>query len=120
MRTYGRNYNPDGTYTWAEVSTDASGYSDAVYLTTLCQVLQGSPGESPFYANYGIPGLQSAQQQVPPDYYVALTQSQFAPYFANLQIQKIAAVDSRGVPYPAYKVTATTHQGATIGATIPS
>ena len=35
MRTYGRNYNPDGTYTWVEVSTDANGYNDDVYLTTL-------------------------------------------------------------------------------------
>jgi hypothetical protein len=42
-----------------EVTTDANGYNDAVYLTTLSQVLKLNLGESPFYANYGIPQYQS-------------------------------------------------------------
>ncbi len=55
MRTYGRQYNADGTYTWVEVSTDANGFDDAVWLTTMAQVLQLHLGESPFFANFGIP-----------------------------------------------------------------
>ena len=40
MRTYGRVTNEDGTKTWVEVDTDANGYNDAVYVTTLAQCLQ--------------------------------------------------------------------------------
>lgn len=119
MRTFGKVYAEDGTYVWQVVTTDANGYNDAVYLTTLAQVLQGSPGESPFYSQYGIPGLSSAQNAIPPDFYMARTQAQFAPYFANLQISKIQSVDASGAPLPAYQATAITHQGATIGTVIP-
>ena len=119
MRTYGRTYDEYGVPTWVEVSTDANGYNDAVYLTALCQVLQGSPGESPFYANYGIPAQQSVLQQVPPDYYVAVTQRQFAPYFASLQVTKIMAVDNRKVPFPAYKVVAITNHGSILEQVVP-
>ena len=58
--------------TWVEVSTDANGYNDAVWLTTLAQVLQLGLNESPFYGNYGIPAQQSAVTQVFPDYYVII------------------------------------------------
>ena len=119
MRTYGRTYDEYGNPTWVEVTTDVNGYNDAVYMTALCQVLQGSSGESPFYANYGIPGQQSVLQQVPPDYYVAVTQRQFAPHFASLQVTKIMARDNRGAPYPAYKVVAVTNQGATLSQVVP-
>ena len=57
MRTYGRVYAEDGSYTWVEVSTDANGFDDMVMLTTLAQVLKLNLGESPFYANFGIPEL---------------------------------------------------------------
>jgi hypothetical protein len=119
MRAWGRTYDEYGNATWEEVSTDANGLNDAVRLTHLCQVLQGSPGESPFYANFGIPGQQSVMQQVFPDFYVALTQAYFAPFFANLQVQSVQEVDANNVPYPAYKITAITNQGAVLGATIP-
>ena len=45
MRCYGRTYNVDGTYTWSEITTDANGYNDAVYVTALAQVLQLQLGE---------------------------------------------------------------------------
>ena len=120
MRTYGRTTDAFGNKTWQVVETDTSGFNDAVYLTTVAQVLQGSPGESPFYANYGIPALASAQEGIPPDYYMALTQTLFSPFFANLQITKTQSVDAGGRPLPAYSVVATTHQGAIIGTTIPT
>lgn len=110
MRTYGRSYREDGTYVWVTVTTDANGYNDDVYLTTLAQVLQLSPGESPFFSNYGVPSKQAVQQQVPPDYYMALTQAQFAAFFANLQIQRVPSAASE----VAYSVRAVTNQGAII------
>lgn len=119
MRTYGRTYDEFGTPTWQVVETDANGYNDAVYLTATAQVCQGSPGESPFFADYGIPGLSSVQNGVAPDFYMARTQSQMAPYFANLQISKASGVDRLGRPVPSYSIVATTHQGAVIGPEIP-
>lgn len=112
MRTYGRITNPNGTKTWVEVTTDDSGFNDMVYVTTLCQCLLLNLGESPFYANYGIPAKQSVIQQIAPDYYVSQTQRQFAPYFANLAISK------KNADPPTYQVNITTHQGVKINASV--
>jgi hypothetical protein len=109
MRTWGRIYNEYGVPTWVEVTTDANGYNDAVWLTTLIQCLKLNIGESPFYANYGIAARQSVVTQVFPDYYVNQTQTQFAQYFASLLISKVP-----GTPTPTYNVNVVTHQGATI------
>ena len=105
MRTYGRITNPDGSKTWVVVQTDSLGFNDYVYITTLCQVLQLNRGESPFYANYGIPAQQSVVQQVFPNYYVAETQQQFAGFFSNLSISKINSST------PTYQVNIITEQG---------
>ena len=109
MRTYGRIWSGGapgkGTPTWVEVTTDASGFNDYVWLTTLCQVLQLDRGESPFYANCGIPGQQSVIQQVWPDYYVQLTQQQFAGHFASLTLAKLDG------PTPTYRINVTTQSG---------
>lgn len=114
MRTYGRVYSESGVATWVEVDTDASGNNDGVWLTTLIQCLKLNPGESPFYANYGVPSYQSVVTQIFPDFYTARTQTQFAPYFAALKIQKLAN------PSPYYDVNVTTHSGATIAVTVPT
>ncbi len=106
MRTYGRIYNEAGVPSWIEVDTDANGLNDAVYLTTLSQVLLLNLGESPFFANYGIPQQQTIVTQVMPDFYVMNTQTQFAPYFASLIINRTQAYP------PTYAVTVLTHQGA--------
>lgn len=112
MRTYGRIYS--GTsYQWVEVSTDENGFNDNVMMTTLCQVLQLGRGESPFYANYGIPAQQSIVTQVMPDFYVMQTQEQFAPYFASLTIVRVP-----GKPNPTYNVTALCHSGALLTAKV--
>ena len=124
MRTYGRVYalNPDGSRQnpqppgypyWQQVSTDANGYNDAVMLTTLCQVLLLNLGESPFYANYGLPAVPTIVQQVQPDFYITRTQSQFAKYFAALIVAKL------GSNPPAYKINVTTNQGAKVVLEVP-
>ncbi len=114
MRTYGVIQTAGGPL-WVEVTTDPSGQNDAVYLTTLCQVLLLNLGESPFYANYGIPSFVSVQTQIPPDLYVARTQAQFAPFFASLTIARATAVDGS----PIYNISVVSHTGASIGVQVP-
>lgn len=109
MRTWGRN--ADGT--WAEVVTDVNGDNDAVYLTTLIQVLKLNPGESPFFANYGVPAQASVVSQIFPDFYTNRTQQQFSPYFASLAITR-----SQDNP-PTYEVQLVTNTGAKISAQVP-
>lgn len=113
MRTWGRTYNELGVPTWVEVSTDANGYNDLVYVTTLAQTLKLNLNESPFFASFGIPAHESVMQRVFPDYYVAFTQKQFAQYFAALTIAKVAT------PYPSYILNVTTHQGVKLNAAVP-
>lgn len=98
------NIYPD--YDWVEVTTDDNGYNDAVWLTTLAQVLQLNINESPFFGNYGVPSQQSIVTQVLPDYYITLTQQNFAQYFLSLIIVKQNAYD------PTYNVNATANPGA--------
>ena len=113
LRTYGRIPNPDGTYQWVQVNTDSNGFNDEVMLTTLVQVLKLNLGESPFYSQYGIPAQQSVIQQVFPDWYVGVTQSQFAQYFASLQVSKV------NNPTPTYTINVITHAGSKLTAEIP-
>jgi hypothetical protein len=111
LRTYGRiNQTKGSGGTWVEITTDADGLNDAVYLTTLVQCLKLNLGESPFFANYGIPAQPSVVTQVFPDYYAAQTQTQFSPYFASLAITRI-----QGSFPPTYNVQAVCHNGAIVG-----
>lgn len=113
MRTYGRVIDPlTGKKSWVVVQTDAQGNSDYVWITTLCQVLLLNLGESPFYANFGLPVHTSIVQQVSPDYYVARVQQQFAQYFASLIIAKVPGAN------PTYKVNIVTNQGTKIAVSI--
>jgi hypothetical protein len=110
LRTYGRLGQVGGIGgTWTVVETDANGFSDNVYLTTLVQTLKLNLGESPFFANFGIPEQQSVITQVFPDFYAAQTQQQFSAYFASLAIVRVA-----GSNPPVYTVTVVTHSGAII------
>ena len=114
LRTYGRTGQVNGVGgTWVEVTTDANGYSDQVYYTTLIQVLKLNLGESPFYGNYGIPAQQSVITQVFPDYYVMQTQTQFAPYFASLVITRVPLTTT-----PTYDVTVVCHSGAVLSTVV--
>jgi hypothetical protein len=102
MRVYGRDTN---TGRWIEVSTDALGHNDYVYITALIQNLKLNLNESPFWANWGIPAQQSVVQQIFPDFYVALIQQRFSAYFAALVIQKIQSTT------PTYSIKIVTNQG---------
>jgi hypothetical protein len=115
MRTYGRIFPPSAPPYWVEVSTDANGFNDYVYLTTLCQVLLLGRGESPFYANYGIPAQQSVLTQVQPDYYMSQTAQQFAGYFAALTLAKLPAKD--GTLY--YRINVTFNNGVSATEYVP-
>jgi hypothetical protein len=112
MRTFGRVTNADGSRTWVEVTTDANGSNDMVYVTALCQTILLNLNESPFYANYGIPAKPAVVEQVAPDYYVVQTQRQYASYFANLSVAKTSSNP------PAYAVSVTTHQGVKLNANV--
>jgi hypothetical protein len=90
-----------------EIQSDASGNFEYGYLTTLIQVLKLNLGESPFYANQGIPAWRSVVQQIFPDFYVTLTQQNFAPYFASLQISKVQSTT------PTYNVSVVFTNGTT-------
>ena len=113
MRTYGRVYDLYGRPTWVQVSTDVNGRNDLVWITTLIQCLKLSPGESPFYANYGIPAQRSVITQIFPDYYVTLTQRQFSQYFASLLVKKLNSFD------PVYEIDAVTHVGVVLNRVVP-
>ncbi len=111
MRVYGRIYN-GGVPQWVVVETDAAGNSEYVYVTWLIQVLKLCLGESPFYANYGIPAVPSVVQQIFPDFYVAQVQQQFQQYFASLIISKVPSTT------PTYNVNILMFNGTVFQATI--
>jgi len=101
-------------YVWVEVKTDATGQNDAVWLTTLAQVLQLGLNESPFFGDYGIPAQQSVVTQVLPDYYVTLTQQKFSQYFLALLVNRTEAF-----PKPTYQVNASANPGAQFLSPVP-
>jgi hypothetical protein len=121
MRTYGRTRDVlTGKKTWWIVTTDAGGFNDSVYVTTLAQVCKLNLGESPFFANYGIPAHPSVVLQVYPDFYMVRTQQQFAPFFASLILTpdhraQGAADSDDGRPLPAYQISVLTNYGSRVG-----
>ncbi|MCN3073292.1 hypothetical protein MLN10_17095 [Escherichia coli] len=64
MRTWGRVIDANGNKKWVAVESDANGDFSYGWLTTLIQTLKLGLGESPFYANYGIPAQQCIVQQI--------------------------------------------------------
>jgi hypothetical protein len=115
MRCWGRTYNEDGTYQWVAVETQANGLNDAFYITALAQCLKLNLGESPLYANAGIPQFQTIATQVAPNFYMARIQQQYSQYFASLTITQVP-----GALPPQYNVRAVTHSGAVISQNIPT
>ncbi|MFV9180557.1 hypothetical protein [Serratia marcescens] len=108
MRTYGQ----DESGKWVTITTDANGFNDAIYLTTLVQNLKLAPQESPFFANHGIPANGSVIQQIIPTFYVNRLQQQFSGYFSSLQIA-LTEVDP-----PVYNISAITNSGSKIVAQV--
>ena len=120
MRTYGRVYSAPNVYTWTEVQTDANGLNDYVYTTGFVQECKLNLGESPFWANRGIPAVPSLIQQVAPDYYMTLMQQRYAPFFLNITIVRVpGGEDSKGKPAPFYRTNITTHYGVQIELNVP-
>lgn len=114
MRTWGRVPDGLGGLKWVEVQTSPSGDDTQVWITDLIQVLKLNLNESPFFSSWGIPGRPSVLQQIPPDYYVQLTQQRFAPYFASLTITRVLSDP------PTYQVNLLTKQGAAVALQIPT
>lgn len=113
MRTYGRIKKSDGTTQWVEINENPSGNFEYGFVTTLIQCLKLSLGESPFFANYGIPAQRSVITQIAPDFYVTQTQQQFSPYFASLLVSKQqAALD------PTYDINVVLTNGTTFQQTV--
>lgn len=110
LRTYGRVNGK-----WVVVQTDTGGFDDRVWITTLAQALKLTPGESPFFADVGIPSQQTVITQIYPDFYIAQIQARFAPYFASLAITRQASAD--GIT-PEYRIDIVTNQGASISGTV--
>lgn len=100
-------------YVWQVVETDANGFSDYVYITALVQCLKLNLGESPFWADWGIPAQRSVTQQVFPNYYVTLMQQRYSKFFASLQITQVQN------PTPTYNVYIVTNQGVVVQLQIP-
>ncbi len=121
MRTYGRIPPGPGqpATQWVEVDTTATGFNDYVYITTLIQCLKLELGESPFYANFGIPAKASLVQQIAPDFYAVRTQQQFAGQFASLTIARVPAPEGYTRDTPTYNVAVTTNEGLKLSATVP-
>ncbi|WP_337049950.1 hypothetical protein [Serratia fonticola] len=106
MRTWGRVTDEKGQKHWIAVEADEYGDFTYGWITTLIQTLKLGLGESPFYAQYGIPAQPSIVQQIHPDYYVNMVQQQFSGYFASLSISKRQGKDG-----PVYDISLTTRAG---------
>ena len=99
MRTYGKT----DTGQWIEVIE-----TSYIWLATLAQTLRLNEKESPFYSNYGIPAHDSVMTQVAPTIAINRTQSQYAPYFANLSVTR-----DLNATHPTYNVSAVFQNGTT-------
>ena len=108
-----QSYNSQPEYQWVDVETDSNGFNDAVWLTSLSQVLQLNLNESPIFGNWGIPSQQSAITQVFPDYYVMIVQQQFSQHFLSLIISKLPATE------PEYNINVTANPGALLSSPVP-
>ena len=106
MRTYGKDQNGK----WVEITQ-----TSYVWLATLAQTLRLNQGESPYYANYGIPAHDSVMTQVAPNAAINRTQQQYAPYFASLSVLK----DPNTVN-PTYRINAVFQNGTLIQTTVAS
>ena len=107
MRTYGVD---PATKQWVEVTE-----TSYIWLATLAQTLRLNQGESPFYANYGIPAQNSVMTQIPPDIAVNRTQGQYAPHFASLTV-----VIQQNAVNPTYNIAAVFQNGTVIQSTVAS
>lgn len=95
MITFGRDSNGQ----WHEVATDANGFYDDVYLTTLAQVLQSDVEESWLFPELGIPARQSVIGKTHPDYFVDRVRGYFAQFFASISITQTTDIETNNPIY---------------------
>lgn len=88
--SWGRTYDANGNPTWVQVMTDANGFSDYVYISAFLQCVKLNLGESPFWAEFGIPAHQAITQQLPPDYNIQLIATFFQQFFASVIVSRAA------------------------------
>ena len=112
MRTYGR-IPKNGGLAWVEVNSNDTASDDYVWITTVIQNCKLILGESPYFANYGIPSEQAIIQQLFPDYYVTQIQQRYAQYFASLIISNVP-----GEVNPTYLVNIITKAGSRVQVSI--
>jgi hypothetical protein len=125
MRTYGRTQDVlYGTKKWWVVVTDGEGFNDSVYLTALAQVIKLNLGESPFFADWGIPAHESVVTQIYPNFFLSRIQQQFSNFFASLILtpepigqgsRESFAAGQDGMPAPSYRISVLTNYGSRIG-----
>ena len=125
MRTYGRTQDVlTGKKTWHVVVTDPNGFNDSVWLTEVAQVCKLNLGESPFFADWGIPAHPSIVTQVFPDIFMARIQQRLSPHFASMILTPMPvdqgsadsfATGQDGRPAPRYYLNVLTNYGARIG-----
>lgn len=97
MRIWTRQHQPDGTRRWVAVDRNQA------TIAWLQNALLLQLGESPFWADWGIPVNKTLVSRIWPDYYMTLTQERFADYFASLTItQDPNPADDN----PTYRITA--------------
>jgi hypothetical protein len=125
MRTYGRTQDVlTGEKTWWVVTTDINGFNDSVWLTETAQVCKLNLGESPFFADWGIPAHESQVTQLFPNYHMAIIQQRLSPHFASMILTPLpieqGSADSfeagqEGAPAPRYYLNVLTNYGSRIG-----
>ena len=128
MRTYGRSQDVlTGRKRWWVVTTDANGFNDSVYLTDLAQVIKLNLGESPFFANWGIPAHESVMTQIYPDFFLTRIQQQFSGRFASVILTPLPVdqgtedsytAGQGGGPAPRYYINVLTNYGSRIGVAV--
>lgn len=92
-----------------------------VWLTTVIQTIKLNLGESPFYANYGIPAHPSIVSQIAPDFYMSNIQQQYAQHFLSLIISRLPdQQDAAGIPSPTYNVSCITTYGSFLNTPVPT
>jgi hypothetical protein len=79
-----------------------------VWATTFIHTLKLNLGESPFFANYGLPSQESVMTQIAPDFFIEHTRQQYSDKFAILKMTTKAAIN------PTYDAFIMTKQGKTI------
>lgn len=97
MGIWTRQYQPDGTRRWVSVRDNQA------IIAWLQNALLLQLGESPFWADWGLPVTQMLVTQVWPDYYVHMTKQRFEDYFTSLRITRDTAQDSAE---PSYTISA--------------